>query len=102
MKTHEELVDLLNSDEEAFNTYIREEIDKMIEGSPEHLQPRLRAMQFNIDMTLRRYKNPIARMNKMIEIFWQGFFKFKDAIDGKIPLIHEENNVKPFVKSDKK
>ncbi|MEM2159448.1 MAG: DUF3135 domain-containing protein [Candidatus Nitrosotenuis sp.] len=100
MKSHEELVELLKDDEDAFNEYARTEIERLIESAPEHLKSRLRAIQFNLDMTLRKYKDPIARYNKMVELFWEAFFKFKDALDGKDPITKDESNVKSFRRAE--
>ena len=42
---------------------------------------RLQQLQFRIDGQLRKYKDPIARMNKMCEIFWEGFAEFQQALN---------------------
>ncbi len=39
---------------------------------------RLQQMQWRIDAELRKYKDPVARMNRMVEIFWEGFNEFND------------------------
>lgn len=41
----------------------------------------LQQLQFRLDGELRHYKDPVARMNKMVEIFWKGFNKFKQTLD---------------------
>lgn len=42
---------------------------------------RLQQLQFRLDGELRHYKDPVARMNKMVEIFWTGVNKFKQTLD---------------------
>ena len=56
---------------------IRDFIDEI--PDPER---RLRAQQYQwqIEGELRKYKDPVARMNHMIEIFWAGVYEFNDAL----------------------
>jgi len=44
---------------------------------------RLQQLQFRLDGELRHYKDPVARMNKMVEIFWKGVNEFQQTI-GKL------------------
>ena len=37
--------------------------------------------QLSIDKELRKYKDPVARMNKMVELFWEGFKEFNDCMN---------------------
>ena len=41
----------------------------------------LQQMQFRIDGELRKYKDPVARMNKMVELFWIGFKEFQKSVN---------------------
>lgn len=76
---------LYRSDPDAFEREARRKIDEVIERArPEH-QARLRAMQSGIDRVLARYRDPVARMNKMVELFWNGVRTFEDAHRGKFP-----------------
>jgi len=43
---------------------------------------RLEQLQFRIEGQLRNYKDPVARMNKMVEIFWEGVKEFQDVLNG--------------------
>ncbi len=54
-------------------------IETYISSLPEERQQRLRQLQWTIDGELRKYKDPIAKMNKMTELFWNGFSKFQEA-----------------------
>lgn len=42
---------------------------------------KLQRLQFRIDRELRHYKDPIARMNKMCELFWEGFNEFQRTLN---------------------
>jgi len=63
----------------AIQEEIMEEFFATVED-PEAEQ-RMRAMHNGIQMDLDRYKNPTARYNRMVEVFWQGFHKFKDSVE---------------------
>ena len=41
---------------------------------------RLEQLQFRIDRELHTYKDPVARMNKMVELFWAGVAEFDEAL----------------------
>lgn len=41
---------------------------------------RLIAFQVRLDRTLEKYKNPIAKLEKMQDIFWTGVDKFYDVL----------------------
>ena len=82
---HDELSELYKTDPELFEVRCRELIENMISSSPPERQERLRRLQWKIDHTLSRYKDPVARMNKMVELFWEGVGRFQDALKGKTP-----------------
>ncbi len=82
---HDELSELYKTDPELFEVRCRELIEGMISSSPPERQERLRQLQWKIDQTLSGYKDPVARMNKMVELFWEGVGKFHDALKGKTP-----------------
>lgn len=74
---------LYRTDPEAFEVEARRRIDEVISRAhPEH-RDRLRAMQSGIDRILARYHDPVARMNKMVELFWNGVRTFDHALRGK-------------------
>lgn len=62
---------------------IEAELVRLADGDPQKLW-RLRKIQAGIDRELRRYKDPVARMNKMVELFWKGFAKFHRALNGGV------------------
>ena len=43
---------------------------------------KLEQMQWRIDAELRKYKDPVARMNRMVELFWEGFKEFQEVMNG--------------------
>lgn len=54
--------------------------------TPERAQ-RAKQFRWQIEGQLRGYKDPVARMNKMIELFWRGFQTFQLALTHPDQLI---------------
>lgn len=79
--THDELSKLYKSDPEAYQEHCKELIEDTISQFPECKQEALRQLQWRIDGELRKYKDPLARMNKMIEMFWEGVIEFNDVLN---------------------
>lgn len=76
----ERLSELSRKDPERFEMLRRELIERTIQGFPERFRPRAYGIQFQLDAALRHYKDPVARMNKMVEIFWEQFQRFQEAV----------------------
>jgi len=78
---------------------VREElIAQYIDSLPSDVRKcRIRGEQFKIDACLDKHKDPINRMNKMVELFWKGFGEFNDAVHGRIkkPKKSETSRVIP-------
>ena len=55
-------------------------IETYISSLPEERQHRCRQLQWAIDGELRKYKDPIAKMNRMAELFWEGVGQFRDTL----------------------
>lgn len=74
------IIDMQKTNPEAVQRFIESEIEaeivRLSAGDKEH-EIKLRQFQWNINKELRRYKDPVARMNKMAELFWQGVHKFQ-------------------------
>ncbi len=59
------------------NELIRQALDEM----PEQLKARAYGLQRRIDHELGQYKDPVARMNAMVEIFWRQVCEFQDVLN---------------------
>lgn len=66
------------SDEQA-RELIEAELVRLAGGDAQKLW-KLRKFQATIDRELKHYTNPIARMNKMVELFWKGVKDFHEVI----------------------
>lgn len=85
------LAGLYKTDPEKFRTVSRQMIEDYIAGIPDEISKRKCAgIQFKLDHELRKYQDPIARMNKMVEIFWHGVNQFNNALNGNVEI--KENN----------
>ncbi len=74
------LGELHASDPEAFERLRKRIIDEAIQSFPEEHRARAFGLQFRIDQELSLCKDPISRMNRMVEIFWEGVQQFEAAI----------------------
>lgn len=68
-------------------------IEDYINTLPENQQKRARGLQFQIDSTLDRIKNPTERYNRMVSMMWKGFDKLNKALHGEFPT---KKNAKIF------
>ena len=85
----EELSELYQSDPEKFEEQRRLLIQQTIDTFPEDCQQRAQGLQFTIDARLNRYKDPIMRMNKMVEIFWEHFAQFQETVNDPERILAE-------------
>jgi len=72
----------LKDDPEAFAKRQKEILDEAISNSPKKYQEKLKQQLWCQDKQLNKFKDPTARMNKMIEIFWGGVHTFKVTLKG--------------------
>ena len=75
----------LRDDPEAFEAKKNEILEGAFERMPKELQRRMRLQQWSLDEQLARIKDPTQRYNKMVELFWEGFGRFHDALNGELP-----------------
>ena len=67
----DEMQRLHKEDPEEFAALAKDKIYDYIYSIPDSKrQEQLMALQCKIDRDLSRYKDPIARMNRMVELFW--------------------------------
>lgn len=80
----DELVQL-RGDPEAFEKRRKEILEETFSTMPEELQRRMRLQQWSLEQQLERIKNPTERFNRMVALFWEGFGRFQDAVNGNVP-----------------
>jgi hypothetical protein len=69
-------------------------IERTIEEFPAEHRKRAHGLQFRIESRLRKYKDPVVRMNKMVEIFWEQFGLFHDVLQNPTKVIAEREQKK--------
>lgn len=80
----DDLARLWRENPDKAEEYHRAIIEDFILGLPEDKQERARGIQWRIDQELRKYTDPIARMNRMCELMFESFFELDDALQGKM------------------
>lgn len=75
------LVNLHKTNPQAFADYHEEMIEEYIQSLPKDRQIAAWQFQWNLTGELSKYKDPIARMNRMVELFWEQTYKFQDAMN---------------------
>lgn len=78
--TFNELKELFETNPPEAEERVKQILEEYISTLPEDRQQRARAYNWRIQQELRNYKDPIARMNKMVEMFWKGFSEFQQAL----------------------
>lgn len=56
------------------------DIDAYIASLPKERRTRMEQFQWRLDMELAKYKDPVARMNRMVELMWAGFIKLERVL----------------------
>jgi hypothetical protein len=88
-KVFEDLERLYKRDPSSFEDERRRLIKGMIDQFPEEHRARAYGLQLKIDAELSRYKDPVARMNRMVELFWQGVGRFQEALTDPAKVLEE-------------
>jgi len=89
----------LKDDPVAFNKRKDGIINSAINECPEDNRISLTCRQWKLERELDKFKNPTARMNRMVELFWDGAFEFKNALDGDLPKkVKHDSTIIPLKK----
>ena len=95
--TFNELSDLYDTNPLAAEVKAKQILEDYIATLPEERQQRARAYNWRIQQELRKFKDPVARMNKMVEMFWDGVKDFQSALDGTHPSLILDQTGEPSV-----
>lgn len=80
VELYEELEEL-RQDPEAFQYRAKAILEEYFASLPEDQAQRARQFQWRLDNELRHYVDPVARMNKMVELFWAGVKDFQKVLN---------------------
>lgn len=90
--THDELVKMYTDDSDNFMFETTEAIKDSLNEIPNSATKlKCEKLQWVIDGELRKIKDPIARMNKMMELFYEGV----KELDGALKPFRTEIEFKP-------
>lgn len=78
---YEKLQGIYQKDPEEFERLSGDLIRQALDDVPDELKAQAYGLQRRIEHQLKKYKDPIARMNAMVEIFWQQFQEFQAVIN---------------------
>jgi len=98
-----QLVEMAKIDPEAFEDYRKDLLDKEIirisEGDPKK-EERLRGVQWRLEQDLSKYKDPVARYNAMVTIFYKQVEEFQKSLAMQTVLeeAHQNANILTFPK----
>ena len=76
-----ELEGLYERDPARFERRSRDLIEAFLASSPESQRARMWGLQRRIDAELSRYRDPVARMNRMVELFWNHVHYFLETLE---------------------
>lgn len=63
---------LVNCPPDEFEEAARKVIDDYIDTLPQERKIKAQQQQWRIEQDLRKYKDPVARMNRMVELLYSG------------------------------
>ena len=99
------LKNLFKQDPFAAQKLADEMVETAINGMDitEDKKQRLKAANFSLQQDLRKYKHPIARLQRMEFLFWEQFNRFQTAMETPSLLMEKktpkfQTNVVPFRK----
>ncbi len=93
-KKIEKLTGLYKKDPAEFEELRKELITNTIEAFPAQHKKRAYGLQFVLDARLSKYKDPVVRMNKMVEIFWEQFGLFQEVLKNPGKVVAEKERCK--------
>lgn len=89
------LGELYRTDPDAFESMRKLLIERTIEGFPPQHRSRAFGLQRRLDAELGRFKDPVARMNRMVELFWEGVLHFQEIIADPEKVVRQRRDHTP-------
>jgi len=72
---------LASTDPEAFEVMRREVLQAVIDQAPERRRPRLRGLQWRVDLVRQRSSSPMAACISLSDMMWEAFAGDKGLVD---------------------
>lgn len=94
----------LKDDPEAFDRERQRLLEETISSFPEEKQQRARSMQWKLEQDLDKFKDPVARYNQIIKMFYAQLSIFQDSLNGLLtgqsPQVTDKAPVLEFKKKN--
>jgi len=87
---YDRLQGLYQLDPEEFDRLREALIQEELDNAPDDLKAKAYGIQRRLEHQLRKYKDPTARMNAMVEIFWQQFHEFQAVLNDPVEVIENK------------
>ncbi|MGQ9686732.1 MAG: DUF3135 domain-containing protein [Thiobacillaceae bacterium] len=97
---------LAKEDAAAFERRREELLQQFIAQAPQHLQERLRRLQWRIDAERRRYKHPLKSCMALHAMMWESMYgsggllealnRLRDPFAAKPQQTHKSGDILPF------
>lgn len=88
--TFDELRFLFETDPSAAEEKAKQIIDEYITTLEPEKQQRAQAFQWRIQQDLKKYKDPTARLNRMVEMFWNGVKEFQRTLENPEEVLDQQ------------
>lgn len=90
--TFDELKTLFETDPNAAEIKVSKIIEDYISTLSPERQQRARAFNWRIQQDLRKFKDPQARMNRMVELFWKGVKEFQQVMQNPEEVLNQRKH----------
>lgn len=88
--TFDELKTLFETDPVVAEDKVKQIMDDYISTLSPERQQRAQAFNWRIQQELRNLKDPTARMNRMVEMFWSGVKEFQQTLDSPQTVLNQK------------
>jgi hypothetical protein len=88
--TFDELSTLFDTDPVAAEAKVKEIMEEYISTLTPERQQRAHAFNWRIQQELRNFKDPTARMNRMVEMFWIGVKEFQQTLQNPEEVLNQQ------------
>lgn len=96
---YEQLRGIYQQDSEEFDRLSRDLVRQALDGIPEEYRAKAYGIQRRIEHQLTKYKDPIARLNAMVEIFWRQVYEFLAIVHGPQEVLENKRCSGPPAKT---
>ncbi len=93
LNNFDQMLALAKSNPDALEKIRIQEVENVILSAPEHLQKRLRGLQFQIDCKRKTQKTPMAACLVISDMMHESLHRLNAVLNGK-PMLNEDKNGK--------